>query len=163
MPQVMRVVIVGATGNAGTALLRRLGLESDIELVGVARRLPEPVGVYEDVEWHSVDVAADGAAGRLAEVFRGAGAVINLSWQIQPSHEPRGLFRTNVLGAREVARAVLTTGVGTLVQASSVGVYSPGPKTEFVGESHPRRGVLPSSTGSNRTIRGCGWSAYAPA
>ncbi|GGM20511.1 hypothetical protein GCM10012279_43610 [Micromonospora yangpuensis] len=38
----MRIVVVGASGNAGTALLRRLRRESDLELVGVARRLPGP-------------------------------------------------------------------------------------------------------------------------
>jgi UDP-glucose 4-epimerase len=151
-PEVMRVVIVGATGNAGTALVRRLRTETDIELVGVVRRLPEPVGVYEGVRWHSVDVGEPGAAGPLAEIFRGADAVVNLSWQIQPSHDQRRLYRTNVLGGREVARAVLSTGVDTLVQASSVGVYSPGPKNEFVGEDHPRRGVLASSYSRHKAL-----------
>jgi len=35
----MRVVIVGASGNAGTALVRRLRQEPDVEIAGVARRL----------------------------------------------------------------------------------------------------------------------------
>jgi UDP-glucose 4-epimerase len=148
----MRVVIIGATGNAGTALLRRLRTETDLEIAGVARRLPEPVGVYQGIDWHSVDVGEPGAATRLAEIFRGADAVINLSWQIQPSHDSRRLFRTNVLGGREIARAVLSTGVDTLVQASSVGVYSPGPKTEFVEEDFPRRGVLPSSYSRHKAL-----------
>jgi nucleoside-diphosphate-sugar epimerase len=148
----MRVVIVGATGNAGTALLRRLGTEADLELVGVARRVPEPVTVYRDVEWHGVDVASEQAADRLADVFRGADAVINLAWQIQPSHDSRRLFRTNVLGSREIARAAVAAGVGSLVQASSVGVYSPGPKTAFVTERYPRRGVLWSSYSRHKAL-----------
>jgi nucleoside-diphosphate-sugar epimerase len=144
----MRVVIVGATGNAGTALLRRLEGVPEAEIVGVARRLPEPVGVYQDVEWHAADVAQE----NLEAVFRGADAVVNLAWQIQPSHDQRRLFRTNVLGAREVARAALAAGVGALVQASSVGVYSPGPKDSFVTEQHPRRGVLPSSYSRHKAL-----------
>lgn len=148
----MRVVIVGATGNAGTALLRRLRTETDVELAGVARRLPEPDGVYRNVDWHSVDVAGERAAGRLAEVFRGADAVVNLAWQIQPSHDQRRLFRTNVLGSREIARAALSAGVGTLVQASSVGVYSPGPKDAFVSEAYPRRGVQRSSYSRHKAL-----------
>ncbi|WP_433362938.1 NAD-dependent epimerase/dehydratase family protein [Actinoplanes sp. CA-142083] len=144
----MRVVIVGATGNAGTALLRRLRAEENVEIVGLARRLPQPTGVYRDIEWHATDVAA----GRLEELFRGADAVVNLAWQIQPSHDPRRLFRTNVLGAREVARAAVKAGVGALVQASSVGVYSPGPKDAFVTEEHPRRGVLPSSYSRHKAL-----------
>jgi UDP-glucose 4-epimerase len=148
----MRVVIVGATGNAGTALLRRLRTETDLELVGVARRLPEPEGVYRTVDWHSVDVGGERAAERLTEVFRGADAVINLAWQIQPSHDQRRLFRTNVLGGREVARAVVRAGAGALVQASSVGVYSPGPKNALVSEGYPRRGVQRSSYSRHKAL-----------
>jgi UDP-glucose 4-epimerase len=148
----MRVVIVGATGNAGTALLRRLGGEPGMRLAGVARRLPDRIGVYRDVEWHSVDVAGESAAGRLAEVFRGADAVVNLAWQIQPSHDQGRLFRTNVLGSREVARAAVAAGVGTLVQASSVGVYSPGPKDAYVTEDYPRNGVRRSSYSRHKAL-----------
>ncbi|MCU7727519.1 NAD-dependent epimerase/dehydratase family protein [Actinoplanes sp. KI2] len=148
----MRVVIVGASGNAGTALLRRLRSEADVEIVGVARRPPEWVGVYRNAEWHAVDVAAEGAADRLAGVFRGADAVVNLAWQIQPSHDPRRLYRTNVLGGREVARAAVTARVGALVQASSVGVYSPGPKDRFVAECHPRLGVRESSYSRHKAL-----------
>src|SRR3954454_15324335 len=148
----MRVVIVGASGNAGTALLRRLRSENDVEIAGVARRPPEPVDEYRDVEWHALDVAAEGAADRLPGIFRGAAAVVTLAWQIQPSHDPRRLYRTNVLGGREVARAAVTAGVGALVQASSVGVYSPGPKDRFVTESHPRRGVLESSYSRHKAL-----------
>lgn len=148
----MRVVIVGATGNAGTALLRRLQPETDLDLVGVARRLPPAVGVYRDVEWHSVDVAAADAPVRLGEAFRGADAVVNLAWQIQPSHDARRLFRTNVLGSREVARAAVAAGAGALIQASSVGVYSAGPKDAFVTEDYPRRGIRRSSYSRHKAL-----------
>jgi nucleoside-diphosphate-sugar epimerase len=148
----MRVVIVGATGNAGTALLRRLHTEPDIELAGVARRLPEPVGAYRDVAWHSIDVGEEGAVERLAGVFRGVDAVVNLSWQIQPSHDQRRLYRTNVLGGQAVARAALQAGVGSLVQASSVGVYSAGPKQAYVREEWPRHGILESSYSRHKAL-----------
>jgi nucleoside-diphosphate-sugar epimerase len=148
----MRIAIVGATGNAGTALLRRLRAETDVELVGVARRLPPTLGTYDGVSWHAVDVAAGDAAARLAEAFRGADAVVNLAWQFQPSHDPRRLFRTNVLGSRAVARAAVGAGVGSLVQASSVGVYSAGPKDAFVTEDYPRGGILPSSYSRHKAL-----------
>ncbi|MEU8813767.1 NAD-dependent epimerase/dehydratase family protein [Actinoplanes sp. NPDC048796] len=141
----MRVVIVGATGNAGTALLRRLAAEPGVEVAGVARRLPDPVGVYAGATWHSVDIGAEDATERLTEVFTGADAVVHLAWQIQPSHDQHLLYRTNVLGSRAVARAVLRSGARALVQASSVGVYSPGPKDAYVRENWARGGVLASS------------------
>ena len=148
----MRVVIVGATGNAGTALLRRLNAEPGVELVGVARRRPAPTGVYADAQWHSVDIGSSPAEDELAEIFRGADAVIHLAWQIQPSHDQKLLYRTNVLGSRAVARATLRAGVNTLVVASSVGVYSPGPKDAFVRETWPRAGVLPSSYSRHKVL-----------
>ena len=43
----MRIVVVGATGNVGTAVVRRLaaaradGGDTSVEVVGVARRLPD--------------------------------------------------------------------------------------------------------------------------
>jgi nucleoside-diphosphate-sugar epimerase len=47
----------------------------------------------------------------------------------------------NVEGSRRVFETAARTGVATLVHASSVGVYSPGPKHEPVDESWPREGV----------------------
>jgi UDP-glucose 4-epimerase len=47
----MRVVVTGATGNVGTALLRALDAESRVdEIVGVPRRAPgRPLGPAEFV------------------------------------------------------------------------------------------------------------------
>jgi UDP-glucose 4-epimerase len=148
----MRVVIVGASGNAGTALLRRLGSESDVDLVGVCRRLPEPDPPYDRVEWHSLDVGAPDAAAGLGVIFAGADAVVHLAWQIQPSHDQRRLYRTNVLGSRAVVEAVVDAGVRSLVFASSVGVYAPGPKNAYVTESWPATGVIESSYSRHKVL-----------
>jgi nucleoside-diphosphate-sugar epimerase len=148
----MRVVIVGATGNAGTALLRRLRSEPDIELAGVARRTPAPEPPYDRVEWHACDVGAPDAPAALAAVFAGADAVVHLAWQIQPSHDQRLLYRTNVLGTRAVARAVLDAAVPALVVASSVGAYAPGPKRAYVTERWPATGVLGSSYSRHKAL-----------
>ncbi|MFC4149007.1 NAD-dependent epimerase/dehydratase family protein [Micromonospora mangrovi] len=143
----MRIVIVGASGNVGTALLRRLRQESGAELVGVARRLPGPdAGApYDGVEWHSCDVGAPGAVEKLAAIFAGARAVVHLAWQIQPSHDQRTLHRTNVGGSRAVIDAVLRAKVPALVYASSVGTYAPGPKDHPISERWPATGVPGSS------------------
>ncbi|MEU2612245.1 NAD-dependent epimerase/dehydratase family protein [Micromonospora sp. NPDC007271] len=143
----MRIVIVGATGNVGTALLRRLGRESGAELIGVARRLPGPDAgePYDGVEWHSCDIGASDAPDRLAAIFAGAQAVVHLAWQIQPSHDRRTIYQTNVVGSRAVIGAAVRAGVPALVYASSVGTYAPGPKDHPVSERWPATGVVGSS------------------
>ncbi|MDW3845267.1 NAD-dependent epimerase/dehydratase family protein [Micromonospora sp. BRA006-A] len=143
----MRIVIVGATGNVGTAVLRRLRREAGTELVGVARRLPGPDAgePYDDVEWHACDIGAPGAADQLVRIFAGARAVVHLAWQIQPSHDRRTLHRTNVGGSRAVIEAAVRVGVPALVYASSVGTYAPGPKNQPVSENWPATGVETSS------------------
>ena len=144
----MRVVIVGGSGNAGTALLRRLRQEPDVEVVGVSRRVPPADGT----EWHSCDIGAADAESRLAAVFAGADAVVQLAWQIQPSHDRKQLFRTNVLGTRNVVSAALAAGVRSVVVASSVGAYAPGPKDAYVTEEWPATGIVESSYSTHKAL-----------
>jgi UDP-glucose 4-epimerase len=135
----MRVVVVGASGNVGTAVTRRLAREPGVDVVGVSRRTPQP-GALPTSEWAARDITRDD----LDDVFRGADAVVHLAWEIQPSRDLAQLHRTNVVGSKRVFDAVARAGVGTLVYASSVGAYSPGPKERRVDESWPTNGVATS-------------------
>jgi UDP-glucose 4-epimerase len=132
----MRVVVVGATGNVGTSVLRSLENEERVESVlGLARRLP---GLrMNKVEWAAADIARDD----LVPHFRGADAVILLAWLIQPSRDLNKLWMVNVEGSMRATRAVAEAGVPALLYASSVGAYSPGPKDQAVDESWPTGGV----------------------
>jgi nucleoside-diphosphate-sugar epimerase len=60
--------------------------------------------------------------------------------------------RVNVLGSQRVFGAAAQAGVPALVYASSVGVYSPGPKDREVDESWPADGI-PSSPYSRHKAR----------
>ena len=135
----MRVVVVGATGNIGTSLLRSLAEEEKVEsILGLARRLPSLS--MPKVEWAAADVTSDD----LAPHFEGAGAVVSLHWLIQPSRDLNKQWMVNVEGNSRLMRAVKKAGVPVLAYSSSVGVYSPGPKDRAVDESWPREGT-PSS------------------
>jgi UDP-glucose 4-epimerase len=135
----MKVIVVGASGNIGIALLRRLAQEAQVrEVIGVARRLPSIE--LPKVQWRSADVVSDD----LVPLFAGADAVVHLAWKIQPSHRMGELHATNVVGSRRVLESVRAAGVGTAVVGSSVGAYSPGPKEMAVDESWPVNGI-PSS------------------
>jgi nucleoside-diphosphate-sugar epimerase len=138
------IVVVGASGNVGTALLRRLRAEGGHQIVGVARRIPSGAE-YAGIDWRACDIGAPDATGTLSGIFQGADAVVHLAWQIQPSHDRAALRRTNVDGSRAVIDAAVRAGAGALVAASSVGVYAPGPKDRRVGEDWPATGVAESS------------------
>src|ERR671915_1439095 len=136
----MRVVVVGATGNVGTSVLRALADDPEVESVlGLARRAP---GMrFPKTEWGQVDVAR---AGDLADRFAGAGAVVHLAWLIQPGRDLDTLHAVNVEGSRRVFQAAVDAGVPALVYASSVGAYSRGPKDRAVDESWPTDGIATS-------------------
>ena len=147
----MRVVVVGASGNLGTAVLRRLVAEPAVDtVVGVARRPPVGAGApYDLVGWEAVDVAESGAPERLAGVLAGADAVVSLVWRLQPSWDTAALERINVGGTRAVVDAALTAGVPRLVYSSSIGAYAPSPGDEPRDESWPATGI-PTSTYSRQ-------------
>jgi UDP-glucose 4-epimerase len=132
----VRIVVFGATGNAGTALFRLLSADPEVEtIVGVARRLPELE--LPKAQWRTADIAEDD----LGPIVEGADAVVHLAWLIQPSHRESVMRRVNVDGSKRVFAAVGAAGVPAMVYASSVGAYSPGPKDHGVEESWPTEGV----------------------
>ncbi|MDQ0851553.1 UDP-glucose 4-epimerase [Arthrobacter sp. B3I9] len=143
----MRIVITGATGNAGTALLKRLATAKaegeNLEIVGISRRHPEPLDQphYLGVEWQTADVGDPSALPRLQSILQGADAVVHLAWEIQPNHRQDELFRTNVTGTANMLTAAGRAGVGHFVCASSVGAYSRGHKDRRVAEDWPVDGI----------------------
>jgi UDP-glucose 4-epimerase len=135
----MRVVVLGATGNAGTSLLEALATEAQVEeIVAVARR--RPVRAYPRTHF----VQADIVRSELEPIFRGADVVVHLAWLIQPGRDESVTHAVNVAGSERVFRAAVQTGVPAIVYASSVGAYSPGPKDRLVDESWPTGGIRTS-------------------
>jgi UDP-glucose 4-epimerase len=139
----MRIVVTGATGNVGTAVLARLRTAPGVSsVVGVARRLPDAsVAPYSDVAWRSIDIGSPDAETSLVQAFAGADAVVHLAWALQPNRDEATMRRTNVFGTSRVLAAAATAGVAQVVVASSVGAYSLGPKRRRVDESWPTGGV----------------------
>lgn len=149
----MRIAITGASGNVGTALLRRL---AGHELVGICRRPPGEGAYAGAARWHAIDLSAADSTGPLTEALRGADAVVHLAWGFQPTHDERYLERLGVGGTRRVLRAAADAGVGHVVHMSSLGAYSPGDRAagsdpEYVDESWPTDGV-PNSAYSRHKV-----------
>ena len=137
----VRIVITGASGNVGTALLRRLtGAGHDI--VGLCRRPPEPAAPYDIATWVPLDLASDDAERAVESVLAGADVAVHLAWGFQPSHDERYLERVGVHGTGAVVRAAHRARVPHLVHMSSLGAYSPRPADGHrVDESWPTDGI----------------------
>lgn len=137
----MRVAVVGATGNAGTAVLRALRNTPEVtEVLGIARRMPDTsVEPYDACEWEAIDIAAASseqqALASLQRAFAGADALVHLAWLIQPNDHRELLRRVNVEGTRRVLLAAARAQVPHVVVASSI--------------QHPPRGNLAHPRHSN--------------
>ncbi|NDL58392.1 NAD-dependent epimerase/dehydratase family protein [Phytoactinopolyspora mesophila] len=140
----MKVVVTGATGNVGTGVVEALGEEPGVEqILGLARRLPAwkpPKATFAEADFRSADL--DGHV-------RGAGAVVHLAWAFQPTHAPVTTWEVNVLGSIRVFEAAARAGVSTLVYASSVGAYSPGPG-KHVDETWPTHSLPTAAYGREK-------------
>ncbi|MGC0238761.1 NAD-dependent epimerase/dehydratase family protein [Arthrobacter nitrophenolicus] len=143
----MRIAITGASGNAGTALLRNLQghlskKPGSLEVVGMSRRLPDTTREpYSGVDWHTLDVGLERDKPLLEAALRGVDAVVHLAWQIQPNRDLEQLYRTNVTGTRNVLAAAKAAAAKQVVCASSVGAYSKAPKDRRTDESWPAEGM----------------------
>lgn len=142
----MRVVVVGASGNVGTGVLRALANEEAVtSVLGIARRPPPADGTpYDTATWIGLDLRAADAQERLNELLSGADAVIHLAWQIQPNRDRDRLREVNVEGTRKVAWAAGRASVPHLIVASSWAAYSPADDKQPQDETWPTRGVSSS-------------------
>ncbi|MGH3763251.1 NAD-dependent epimerase/dehydratase family protein [Actinophytocola sp.] len=132
-----RIVVTGASGNVGTSVVRELSTDPAVgSIIGIARRRPE--WSCEKLTWEVADLADERTD--LGPLLGGADVVIHLAWMFQPARDPVTTWRTNVLGGIRLFDAVARAGVPSLVYASSVGAYSPGPKDRKVTEDWPTHG-----------------------
>ena len=85
-----KVAVTGATGNVGTALLRRLTAPGAgvAEVRGLARRRPPDIAPYAGVRWHLADLGEPSSEAEVAEFVDGVDAVVHLAWALQPGRHP---------------------------------------------------------------------------
>ncbi|ROS78850.1 nucleoside-diphosphate-sugar epimerase [Cellulomonas sp. PhB143] len=146
----MRVVVVGASGNVGTAVLAALAVEPVVtSLVGVARRVPRAGGAstvdfpHDAASWVRLDVTAGGAddvVDRLAGVMAGADTVVHLVRTPRRRTSARDRRTGDVEAARRVFAAAGRAGVRHVVAASCTGAYAASGGDEPRVESWPVRG-----------------------
>jgi len=140
----MRVIVVGATGNVGTALVRKLVDTPEVDsVVGVARRevsADYAARTSQRCEWVTADIRTD----PLRPLFASADCVVHLAWLFQPTHQPDVTWSNNVGGAARVFEAVQQEHVAKLVCLSSIAAYSPRDSDEPTDETWPTDGASTS-------------------
>jgi nucleoside-diphosphate-sugar epimerase len=139
----MTVAVTGASGNLGTALLRRLTAPGKgvAQVRALSRRRPPDVEPYTGVRWYQADLGTAASEQVLAEFLDGVDAVVHLAWALQPGREPDRLHEVNVQGTRRVARAAAAAGVRHVVHMSSIGAYAAGAVGRKVTEDWPTTGI----------------------
>ncbi len=144
----MKVVVTGATGNVGTTVVRHLlHTRDDVEVVGLARRVPAPPArdpYVGRLTWTGLDLSTDDCVPALRAALDGADAVVHLAWGFQPSRDPDYLEELGMGGTRRVLDAAGAARVPHLVHMSSVGAYSPKVDDLPVDETFPTGGIRSS-------------------
>ncbi|MDE9365692.1 NAD-dependent epimerase/dehydratase family protein [Luteipulveratus sp. YIM 133132] len=136
----MKVLVLGATGNVGTCVVRRLLDDPGVtELVGASRR--RPAQFPAPALWRAVDLAQP----LPTDLLDGVDAVVNLAWLMQPTRDPDLTWQANVLGTARLLDAIALSQVRVLLQASSVGAYSAKRDDTPVSETWPTHGVPTSA------------------
>lgn len=137
----MRIVVTGASGNVGTALLRCLRDDGGWQVTGVARRPPDPTEPAYQVEWLACDLGAPEAPRMLADALAGADAVVHLAWSINPTSDEPPMDHTNLTGSDQLLAAVAKAGVRHIVCASSCAAYQVAARRSEVTEDWPCVGI----------------------
>ena len=124
----MRVLVAGANGLIGSAVVARL-LAAGHEVVGVARDTARPTRRVPAARWLAIDIAAATRPEDWLPQLAGVDAVVNCAGVLQDSARD-STRAVHVDGAGALFAACERAGVRRVVQISAIGVDR-GPVTSF--------------------------------
>lgn len=122
-----RILVTGAAGGFGSALLKRLASRTDAEVV--ALDVVEPDALPAGVEFHVGDVRDTDA---VACAMKNCDVAVHLAWVVRPIKDVVRARSIDIGGTSAVLDAMDRTGCGRLVFAASVTAYG-------IHADHPQR------------------------
>ncbi|MEZ5169979.1 MAG: NAD-dependent epimerase/dehydratase family protein [Acidimicrobiia bacterium] len=122
-----RILVTGASGGFGSALLQRLARRPDAEVV--ALDVVEPTTVPAGVEFHAGDVRDVEA---MARAMKDCDVTVHLAWVVRPIKDIARARSIDIGGTSAVLDAMERTGCERLVFAASVTAYG-------IHDDHPER------------------------
>ncbi|MDV8000960.1 NAD-dependent epimerase/dehydratase family protein [Rhodococcus sp. IEGM 1408] len=124
------MVLTGASGDFGTALLRGLILRDEVDHVVALARSPLRVR-HPKIAQHVIDLTTDD----LDEAFAGADAVIHCAFMVEEPRDKESARVVNVDGSRRVLLAAESAGARVCVMTSSINAYGPRGGPEVIDET----------------------------
>ncbi|MEV1007064.1 NAD-dependent epimerase/dehydratase family protein [Streptomyces sp. NPDC049881] len=139
-PVLRRVVVTGATGLLGTAVVGRL-LAGGSEVVALVRDPDKARRLLPDGEGLTVAAGDITDPASYRHALAGADAVIHTAAYFREYYQPGAdlplLFRTNVDAVTDLLRAAVDNSVPVVVQTSSINTLAPGTPETPADESAP--------------------------
>jgi nucleoside-diphosphate-sugar epimerase len=145
---VKRVLVTGAAGGFGAALVARLDARDDVHVVGLDVRTPDRSTYAGGAEFVRGDIRDPDGVER---AMRGCDVVAHLAWVVGSMHDEQARDAIDLGGTANVLAAMARTGCGRLVFASSVTAYGSVPDhPEPYTEADPLRADQPSAYASHK-------------
>ncbi|MFA5105773.1 MAG: NAD(P)-dependent oxidoreductase [Candidatus Micrarchaeia archaeon] len=114
------IVITGATGRIGRAIISRFSREPGISMRLIGRRMPHGFALPSNAKFFKADISRPKDYMR---ALRGSSAVIHLAGLVSFSAPLGELMEQNAANSGILASACVEAGVPKLVLASSIAVY----------------------------------------
>lgn len=140
----LRIAITGSSGYLAQQLIKRLGSDSDVELILGLDIKARETAVKRPYSFLQFDLTAPWEKLRDCFLSNQINTALHLAWQFNPTHDLQRHRQVDVEGSRNFFRAVEAAAVKRVIHASSATAYvNPGNPSNppYIAEESPVSGT----------------------